>query len=73
MTTKTAQGGAKELWTRILRQDIWYRKAWAGQLDKTVGMGQTGQERKDRISRTLQKDRAAGTRQLRWDNRGRTA
>jgi hypothetical protein len=33
-----------------------------------VGMAQARQEREDRMARTQQKDRAAGTGQLRWDS-----
>jgi hypothetical protein len=35
--------------------------------------GWYNQARENRMARTSQKDRAAGTGQLRWDNHGRTA
>jgi hypothetical protein len=44
--------GAKELRTRMLGQDSWDQKAWAGQPEKTVGMVQAGQEREYRMART---------------------
>jgi hypothetical protein len=49
---KNRPGGAKVLGTRMLELDRWDRKALAGQLEKTVGMVQAGQERKDRMART---------------------
>jgi hypothetical protein len=77
MTTKTGQQGKKswgqECWGRTARtgksgQESLGWKAWAGKPGqdswKNVGMVQPRQEREDRMARTLQKDRAAGTGQL---------
>jgi hypothetical protein len=55
--------GAKELGTICLG-----RTARKGQPEKAFRMVQAGQEREDRMARTGQKGRVAGTGKLRYDN-----
>jgi hypothetical protein len=55
MTRKIQDSEAKELGTRMLGQDIWDSKAWAGQQDRTAG------ENGDGTCRTRREDRMART------------
>jgi hypothetical protein len=74
MTRKIGQWGAKELGTRMLGEDSWDKKAWAGQPEKTIGMvrrtRKRGQDGQNMTNGQGSWDRAAGTGQLKWDNNG---